>query len=149
MLGRGEETSVGAPPTPPWVWACTMVPAGWVVLNVLLMGLATNPSANTTPELNKTRIVNPNADTCCFQGWYISSVITRFCFRLHLLLLLSDYWCLLYSLCGDWRRRVQALNSYLCRLYALRSNRGRLDPLGADLCRRKTNPIHSHQLHVV
>lgn len=50
MLGLGEETRVGAPPTPPWVCACTMVATGWVVLNVLLMGLATKPSAKTTPE---------------------------------------------------------------------------------------------------
>lgn len=50
MLGLGEETRVGAPPTPPWVCACTMVATGWVVLNVLLIGLATKPSAKTTPE---------------------------------------------------------------------------------------------------
>lgn len=49
MLGLGEETRVGAPPTPPWACACTMVAAGWVLLNVLLMGLATKPSARTTP----------------------------------------------------------------------------------------------------
>lgn len=56
ILGLGEETSVGAPPTPPpWVCACTMVATGWVVLKVLLMGLATKPSAKTTPEFKKTK----------------------------------------------------------------------------------------------
>lgn len=49
MLGRGEDTNVGAPPTP-WACACTMVPTGWVALNVLVMGFATKPSAKTTPE---------------------------------------------------------------------------------------------------
>lgn len=56
MLGRGEETRVGAPPTPPWACACTMVATGWVAPNVVLMGLATKPSAKTTPEWKKTRI---------------------------------------------------------------------------------------------
>lgn len=56
ILGLGEETSVGAPPTPPpWVCACTMVATGWVVLKVLLMGLATKPSAKTTPEFKKNK----------------------------------------------------------------------------------------------
>lgn len=50
MLGLGDETRVGAPPTPPWVFACTMLATGCVVVNVVLMGLATKPSAKTTPE---------------------------------------------------------------------------------------------------
>lgn len=79
----------------------------------------------------------------------MNSIATRFCIRLWLLLLLCDYWGLLNSLCRDRRRCVQALDSYLCRLYALRSYWCRLDTLGADLCRRQTNPIHCHQLHVV
>lgn len=53
MLGLGEETSVGAPPTPPWACACTMVATGCVVLNVLVMGLATKLSAKTTPGPHK------------------------------------------------------------------------------------------------
>lgn len=52
MLGRGEDTKVGAPPTP-WACACTIVATGWVALNVLVMGFATKPSAKTTPEEKK------------------------------------------------------------------------------------------------
>lgn len=55
MLGLGEETSVGAPP--PWACACTIVATGWVAPKVLLIGLATNPSAKTTPGRNKERLI--------------------------------------------------------------------------------------------
>lgn len=104
MLGLGEETSVGAPPTPPpWVWACTMVAPGWVVLKVLLMGLATKPSAKTTPECNKSLVTNKSQlRTYRHRPFSINWKTTRLRFRLRLLLLLlSDDRRLLYSLCGD------------------------------------------------
>lgn len=78
------------------------------------------------------------------------SGITRFCFRLCLLLLLlllGDDGCLLDSL--RWRRRVKGLHANRCGLNALSGDRCRLDPLGADLCRGQTNPVHRHELHVV
>lgn len=152
MLGLGEETRVGAPPTPPWACACTIVATGWVVLNVLVMGLATKPSAKTTPERKQTRSENKPRSTLVSSAGFAAacSVITRFCFRLRLLLLLlSDYWCLLNSLCGDWCRCVKALHSYRCGLDALCSDWSWLDPLCANLCRWEADPIHCHQLHVV
>lgn len=153
MLGLGEDTRVGAPPTPPWVCACTMVATGWVVPNVVLIGLATKPSAKTTPEWKKMCYKQSTTQQSVHRDHYftVRSVFTRFCFRLWLLLLLllSDYWCLLYALRGDWCGRVQALHSYGCWLNALRSYRCRLDSLGADLCGWQADPIHCHQLHVV
>lgn len=81
----------------------------------------------------------------------VGSGITRFCFRLRLLLLLllllGDDGRLLDSL--RWRRRVKGLHAYWCGLNALSSDRCWLDPLGADLCRGQTDPVHRHELHVV
>lgn len=44
---------------------------------------------------------------------------------------------------------MKGLHAYRCGLNALSSDRRRLDPLGADLCRGQTDPVHRHELHVV
>lgn len=106
MLGLGEETRVGAAPTPPWAWACTMVATGCVVLNVLVMGLATKPSAKTTPgsrkerrkkTVNKNLVINLQLIVDRTSPMWLDSGVTGFGFSLPLLLL------------GDHGRRLDSL----------------------------------------
>lgn len=150
MLGLGEETRVGAPPTPPWACACTMVAAGCVVPNVLVMGLATKPSAKTTPgpqEGAQRRLAASGRLSGKDSPAPFGCGVTGFCFSLALLLLLSDDGRRLDALRRS--RRVERLHADGRLLDALSGDGRRLDALGADLCRGQPDPVHRHQLHVV